>query len=197
MEILHHITKYICFLATARVYLFVFLLLLILKKYPLFRSLFIVCTTSVLINASLKFYFKTPLMPHLGPGYAFPSGHTQFATVFYGWLALSNFYKTRYFFLLITAIGFSTFDQHFHSINEIIAGFLIGFLIIEIFHQTPILNYKKSLFIFNTLLLTYILWQNSFYKDTIFWYYLINVSFLFNSEVERFYKKIISSKKGL
>src|SRR6476620_614074 len=43
---------------------------------------------SMIVNVALKWTFQVALAPSIGNphGYAFPSGHMQSSTVFYGWL---------------------------------------------------------------------------------------------------------------
>ena len=55
----------------------------------IFRHLAYLACLSIIVNVALKGTFKVPLPPELHVGYAFPSGHMQFATVFYGWILAS------------------------------------------------------------------------------------------------------------
>lgn len=117
---------------------------------------------SVLINVALKGAFKIPLSPklHLN-GYAFPSGHMQLATVFYGWLALYLPFKWyRCFFILVLAgVGISLCHYDYHSASDIIAGLACGFCIIQLY-QYILHHFKTTHIVFGVWFLssTLIIW---------------------------------------
>lgn len=148
------------------------------KKYDLFYSLTIILTTSSLINAVLKAFFKVPLMPHLGPGYAFPSGHAQFGMVLWGWLCLHHLLKKQTAFIIFIIAGFSMFYQNYHTPIEIIAGYITGLLILILFHRTNVFRYPEWLLIVNCCLMINILQQAYVFYFYIL-YFLIALLFLF------------------
>ena len=86
----------------------------------------------MIFNTLLKYLFKVPLLPHLGPGYAFPSGHMHAASAFYGYIL----YKTDNKFVkiglatLLCWLGFSLIYCHFHDLTDVLGA--IGFTIVEL-----------------------------------------------------------------
>lgn len=54
-------------------------------RTPFYRALLLLLA-SQFINGNLKLLFQVPLFPHLGEGFALPSGHMQAAIFFWGWL---------------------------------------------------------------------------------------------------------------
>lgn len=86
----------------------------------------------MIFNTLLKYLFKVPLFPHLGPGYAFPSGHMHAASAFYGY----TLYKTDNKILkiglaaLLCCLGFSLIHCHFHDLTDILGA--VGFTVAEL-----------------------------------------------------------------
>lgn len=86
----------------------------------------------MIFNTLLKHLFKVPLFPHLGAGYAFPSGHMHAASAFYGYIL----YKTDNKFVkialiaLLCALGFSLIHCHFHDLMAVLGA--VGFAIAEL-----------------------------------------------------------------
>lgn len=98
---------------------------------PAYRKIFywgmVGTILSLLFNATLKSIFKVPLFPHLGPGYAFPSGHVEQATFIYTWLAkfrIFNFHK--FFFILIPLLAVKNVQLHYHAPLDVIGGMIAG-----------------------------------------------------------------------
>lgn len=87
----------------------------------------------MIFNTLLKILFKVPLFPHLGPGYAFPSGHMHATTIFYGYF----FYKIAdkrikiALAAVISSVGFSLVRCHFHDWIDISGA--VVFSIAELF----------------------------------------------------------------
>jgi len=117
-------------------------------------STLVVVSTGMLVNAGLKLFFKVPLMPHLGPGYAFPSGHTQMTTIFFGWLAINKLYPKKYFFIIVALVGYSIYAQHYHQPDEIVAGFITGLGVLMVFSKIKLHQQAVVVILFNTVLLT-------------------------------------------
>ena len=44
----------------------------------------------MIFNTLLKYLFKVPLLPHLGDGYSFPSGHMHASGIFYAYLLIKS-----------------------------------------------------------------------------------------------------------
>jgi hypothetical protein len=202
MEPIHFFTKIICFFNNLYFYLLILLVLLIAKKNQLVYSTLVTSSCSFLINSSLKLLFKIPMMPHVGNGYAFPSGHTQMATVFLGWLAWHQIYPKQYFYFLILLTGFSIYDQNYHTPIEILAGFVTGFAIVMFFLKTSAMHYKIRIFVFNTLLFGFCAY-NHYKVNFLTMCYAINSfllllpSLIARLQIKKKPKKRCIDKKGL
>lgn len=99
----------------------------------------------LMVNVALKGTFKVPLSPLLHKiGYAFPSGHMQLVTVFYGWLALHIPYTLfRVAMLLIVfGVGAGLIHYDYHNVLDVSAGLLFGLLLIVCFQL--LLSYFKQ-----------------------------------------------------
>lgn len=116
---------------------------------------------NILVNAALKVAFKIPLSPYLHKvGYAFPSGHMQFATVFYIWLGLqipSKFYRVITL-ILLPGVAVSMIHYGYHNLSEILAGFICGLLLVVIY-QFVLYRFAKAvpwlLFSIGSILMIY------------------------------------------
>lgn len=86
----------------------------------------------MIFNTLLKHIFKIPLFPHLGSGYAFPSGHMHAAAIFYGYIL----YKVNSKFakiilgIILCCLGFSLIHCNFHNLSDI--GGAVGFAVAEL-----------------------------------------------------------------
>jgi len=90
----------------------------------------------IIFNTLLKHIFKVPLFPHLGDGYAFPSGHMHAATVFYGYIIYkieNKAVRTMLVFLLMI-MGFSLIHRHFHDLFDVLGAVGFGASEIIIYH---------------------------------------------------------------
>ncbi|KTD31517.1 phosphatase PAP2 family protein [Legionella israelensis] len=89
----------------------------------------------IIVNVALKGTFKVPLPVEIGSGYAFPSGHMQFATVFYLWLILSySFWPFRVITaILLTGIGAGLIHYGYHNLYEVSGGLFFGILLIAFY----------------------------------------------------------------
>ena len=96
----------------------------------------------ILCNQSLKAYFQVPLYPHLGHGYAFPSGHLQLASFVYIWMANYKLLAMdKLYFILIPLFAYASVHFHFHSVADVTAGIFCGatyFLIYKNIYQLAI-----------------------------------------------------------
>lgn len=98
----------------------------------LFYQLWILSALCIMVNVALKGTFKVPLPATLHPGYAFPSGHMQLTTVFYGYL-MANF-ENRWLrlsaLLVLCAVGFGLMHFHYHNGREVLAGLFFGMILL-------------------------------------------------------------------
>ena len=87
----------------------------------------------MVINTLLKQLFKVPLFPHLGSGYAFPSGHMHASAIFYGYLLYKTNNKAVRVALLalLCCLGSSLVYCNFHDWFDVLGA--VGFSIAEIF----------------------------------------------------------------
>lgn len=101
----------------------------------IFFQAFVLGALDLVANVTLKGLFKVPLPAYLHEGYAFPSGHMQFSTVFYLWLAICLvFWWWRIaVLLLLCGIGASLYHYDYHQADEIMAGFFFGVLLVGLF----------------------------------------------------------------
>jgi membrane-associated phospholipid phosphatase len=93
---------------------------------------------SPIVNVALKITFQIPLT--FKEGFAFPSGHMQFATVLYGWLAFRsrNIIYQIIASALIGAIGASLVHFGYHNFFDIGGGIFFGWLLIIIYYSIKI-----------------------------------------------------------
>lgn len=90
----------------------------------------------MIFNTLLKDFFKVPLFPHLGNGYAFPSGHMHAAAVFYGYICYKiddRRIKTA-ILILLGCIGFSLVHCRFHDWFDVGGALFFAALEISLFH---------------------------------------------------------------
>ncbi|GHU23754.1 hypothetical protein FACS189472_16720 [Alphaproteobacteria bacterium] len=90
----------------------------------------------MIFNKLLKDFFKVPLFPHLGNGYAFPSGHMHAAAAFYGYICYkTSDYKIKIaIIILLGCIGFSLVHCHFHDWFDVGGALLFAALEISLLH---------------------------------------------------------------
>jgi undecaprenyl-diphosphatase len=87
---------------------------------------------SMIVNQLLKSLFKIPLFPHLGKGYAFPSGHMHSTMIFYGYILSKEKdlrMKIALAFILLME-SFCLVYLNFHNWNDVLGA--IGFALIEL-----------------------------------------------------------------
>jgi len=87
----------------------------------------------LIINVALKVTFQIPLMPHLGKmGFSLPSGHAQYTTVFYLWMAYQ--FRSRWISLLaipiIASVGYGLVAAGYHILHDVIWGQVTGVLLV-------------------------------------------------------------------
>lgn len=110
------------------------------------QALFLLLFTMIL-NALLKYFFHVPLLPHLGKGFAFPSGHMQTAMAFYGWLLARYRHPALRSALLavLAGIGFSLIYFHYHTLIDVLGAMCFGGLSLLIYQPcTRIAIFSKN-----------------------------------------------------
>ena len=85
----------------------------------------------MILNTLLKQLFKVPLFPHLGNGYAFPSGHMHAATAFYGYILYEskNKYVSSLIVVILSLLGWSLIHCNFHDCFDVLGA--VGFACLE------------------------------------------------------------------
>lgn len=133
------------------------LLLLVCRKGKLAFKTLLFVAFCVVVNVALKFTFQVPSHLTTAKGiFAFPSGHMQFSTVFYGWIAyhfhkysgyskdskdsfervqgpIENFkiYLIYTFLMLILlSVGSGLVIAGYHSTIDVIGGWMVGTLLV-------------------------------------------------------------------
>jgi len=104
----------------------------------------LVFLSSECLNRYLKFLLRIPrpspssrvrvIHPETGGGYAFPSGHAQGSTVFWGWLSLEV--RRRWFYILAGAVvllvSLSRIYLNVHWPTDVAGGIAIGILMLAL-----------------------------------------------------------------
>ena len=134
--------------------------LLTKKRQEVYWGIMCLCL-SIMINYALKVTFKVPLLFKVG--YAFPSGHMQLVTFFYGWLALIGLFRMQYWVWFIgLAQAYGQIYFHYHNGLETFSGFAEGVLLLSIFYSLYFNQFKYLVLLllsFAGLLLMYIFFR--------------------------------------
>lgn len=112
------------------------ILLLIFSKTEIYVKAICFLLFSVIWNALLKQIFQVPLMPHLGDGYAFPSGHMHAACLFYGYVLYRMDDKRikASLLILILCLGWSLHYHNFHDVFDISGAIVFTLCEISLYH---------------------------------------------------------------
>lgn len=116
---------------------------------------------SMIFNSALKVTFQVPLSPLLGKeGFAFPSGHMQLATTFFGWLAFkSNMHAIRILIaILVIGIGLSLVHFQYHNYYDVLAAVFFALLLCIAYYLAITKEKRMSSWIiisFSTILIAY------------------------------------------
>lgn len=107
----------------------------------LFFQAIVLLLWSMIIAAFLKFLFKIPLLPHLGEGWSFPSGHMFAACSFLGFLAweIRNKFIRLAVVALLIGIGYSLVQCHYHIWMDVLAAAFFALLFI-VFYRTLLIS---------------------------------------------------------
>lgn len=102
------------------------------KENRKFERAILLLFTVMVLNTFLKWIFKVPLKPHLGVGYAFPSGHLHASVIFcfYLYTQLKENYLKAIFAILPILHGASLIYCNFHDFSELVGA--IAFVLAEI-----------------------------------------------------------------
>jgi len=97
----------------------------------------IVTLSNIWLAAFLKDFFKIPRPPkelwkYQVEGYAFPSGHAQGTTVFWGYLSLYYQYLPLFISsaIIIVLVCYSRIELGVHSVFDVVGGVFFGLLIL-------------------------------------------------------------------
>jgi undecaprenyl-diphosphatase len=122
---------------------------------------------SIIFNVALKCTFQIPLLPTVHhPGFAFPSGHMQLATVFYGWLGLHTRHHKLHLLIitLLSGIGFGLVYLGYHTWFDVLgavffAGLIIGLYQILLLQKIKFLNMTWTNLSITSLAMLYIAYR--------------------------------------
>lgn len=117
----------------------------------------LVFLSSLFLNSYLKFLFAVPrppatpsvrvIHPETGGGYAFPSGHAQGSTTFWGWLAVEVRKKWFYWLavIIVVIVSMSRIYLNVHWPSDVLGGIGIGLfmlafwsLIFKLYHKDKV-----------------------------------------------------------
>lgn len=118
------------------------LFIMIMGFYLIDRSIFFqaacLLAFSVVLNVALKATFQVPLSPSLHKtGFAFPSGHMQSASVFYGFcIPYLLAWPTKWLALvvLLVGIGASLIHYDYHTLQDVLGAVLVAWVILTTYH---------------------------------------------------------------
>ncbi|WP_010299933.1 phosphatase PAP2 family protein [Candidatus Odyssella thessalonicensis] len=123
----------------------------------IFMRALVITLFSMIVNACLKLIFKIPLKSHLGKGwYAFPSGHANTSTTFYGYLVsqFKNILVTLIGIIVIGGICWALIHNNFHDWSDVLAAVGVAVLLLTIFHFVERSRLFKDNFMLLALLIT-------------------------------------------
>lgn len=176
-----------------------------IEKREDFRSALYLILFTMIFNTALKVTFQVPLAPHLEKvGFAFPSGHMQFALVFYGWLALRTeiFFLKRIILILLMGCAWALVYLKYHSWWDVLGSVVFAILTLSgyLFFLRTIGRFKPKLtgiffFANATLFLVYLAYKNVIFPHVWMAYYALTGIFLAERIFETSSK--LSWKKGL
>lgn len=133
--IMDDICNFLLLFAKEAVLITIFLLGYFLYNRKLFFQAIVLLLLGLIVAAFIKHLFKVPLMPHLGEGWSFPSGHMFAACTFWGFLALELRNKIFSIFVtvLLIGIGFSLMHGNYHILIDVLAAVVFSFIYIILY----------------------------------------------------------------
>lgn len=122
------------------------------KREPYAKAMCFFCVI-IIFNMFLKNIFKVPLFPHLGNGYAFPSGHMHVSAIFYGYI----FYKVHdwkvrsLLAFIMCGIGFSLVYRNYHTWIDVFGAAAFAIAEIAIYRYLEKNNSTRFITIFTLI----------------------------------------------
>lgn len=148
------ITKIGLACSSTGVFIAVFLLGVFLLNARAFSQAMMLLLFTLIYNLYLKSLWQIPLKPPL-EGWAFPSGHTHAAWVFWGWLAW-HYKKWIGLILFLCIMGLSSYAMilaGYHLLPDILAAMGFGTMSLLLFYGlNKIPPFNENLFIVNVLI---------------------------------------------
>ena len=146
MELIDLFANYFLLLSNDYLLMTISLSLFIFSKQKDHTHLILMLLFSMIYKTILKDVFQSPALstsPTLNFG--FPSGHINFATIFYGWLIIT--YKSKKLFCLSLAAmiltGWGILHMGYHDKNDLLLTPIFAIILITIY-KTFLLKLKKE-----------------------------------------------------
>lgn len=151
------LAKYMLVPSQPECLLFILFFLVVCRKCELAFKTLLFVAFCIVVNAALKVTFQVPSYATSAKGhFAFPSGHMQFSTVFYGWIIYHlrhdvlrrrihgnknenteckiDSFKTYLLYsllmLILFIVGYGLVLAEYHSMDDVIAGWIVGTLLV-------------------------------------------------------------------
>lgn len=136
-----------CNLIFAKSWFLLYCIIILFLIYKSEKAFFIILavTFSILLNAYLKSIWRVPLNPALNKiGWAFPSGHTQTAALF--WMMVAFWLKNWKSTVLIVIMLLNNFNAMiyfgYHTWEDILAALCVaGILLVIFYHLYKTISY--------------------------------------------------------
>ena len=149
---------------------------------------------SMIFNIALKVTFQIPLSPLLAKdGFAFPSGHMQSATIFFGSLACRSTQFVRISIIVIlVGIGISLVHFKYHNYYDVLAAVFFALLLMFTYnhinkaHLTKRISSWIVIFI-STILVGYIWFKTQKIESNIWMNYYALIGFII---AERLFNRV-------
>ncbi len=152
------ICNFLLLFAKEAVLIPMFLLGYFFYNRKIFFQAIVLLLLGLIVAAFTKQLFKVPLMPHLGEGWSFPSGHMFAACTFWGFLALEIRDKifSAFVSILLVGIGFSLIHGNYHVLIDVLAAAVFSVIYIILYrlllrstrlgHNNALLSFCAFLF---------------------------------------------------
>ena len=136
MNIEHYLANFFIVFCQPYFFISVFFFGYFFINKKIFFNSAVLMLLSALINYALKVSFKVPLAPLLNKeGFAFPSGHMQVSSAFYGyflWL-LKPFFFRACIAITIVGVGFAIVFFGYHTPFEVLAAVFVSLWVVFLF----------------------------------------------------------------
>jgi hypothetical protein len=103
----------------------------------IFAQATVVCLSGMILGQLLKHIWQVPLQPHVQSlAYAYPSGHTLFAVVFWGWMLRSYPSRLMVIVACVVVLCYSAamMGLGYHQAADIIGALLFGVAYVLLVH---------------------------------------------------------------